>query len=155
MYPSDKPILSSILVGREREIDLLERALAATQEGRGQCLILAGEAGIGKSRLVAELSQNATASGFLTLSGQCFEQDVSFPFAPFIDLLRLFCSRRSSAEIQAAVGPLAVELVKLLPELSLKLPEAQPSPALEPEAEKRRLFASLAQFLIHLTEQSS
>lgn len=132
---------------------LLERALVVAQGGTGQGIILAGEAGIGKSRLVAEVCASAAAKGFLTLRGQCFEQDVSFPYAPFIDMLRLFCIRRSPAQIQTVLGPLACELVKLLPELALNLPGIQPTPALDPEAEKRRLFAALAQFLSRLIEE--
>lgn len=152
MLPLDKPIISPVLVGRVSEMDRLERALAAARLGQGQCFIVAGEAGVGKSRLVAEVCADAANQGFLTLPGQCFEQDASFPYAPLIDLLRAFCAGRDPADIQAILGPLALELVKLLPELALTLPELEPTPALDPEAEKRRLFAALAQFLIQLTQ---
>jgi predicted ATPase len=152
MLPPDKPIISPVLVGRAFELECLERALTAVQAGAGQCFVLAGEAGVGKSRLVAEVCANAANQGFLMLQGHCFEQDISFPYAPWIDLLRLFCARRSPVEIQTTLGSWAGELIKLLPELALSLPEPQPSPALDPEAEKRRLFATLAQFLLQLTQ---
>jgi DNA-binding CsgD family transcriptional regulator len=152
MLPLDKPIISPLLIGRAYELERLERALTDVQAGAGRCFLLAGEAGVGKSRLVAEVCANAANQGFLTLQGQCFEQDISFPYAPWIDLMRLFCARRTPAEVQTALGPLAGELVKLLPELVLSLPGLQPSPALDPEAEKRRLFATLAQLLIQLTQ---
>ena len=44
-------IISPVMVGRAREMEILERALRAAQDGAGRCVLLAGEAGIGKSRL--------------------------------------------------------------------------------------------------------
>ena len=61
--------------------------------------MLTGEAGIGKSRLVAELRTRAAAERFVILEGHCFEQDISFPYAPWIDALRMDLSVLSVAEI--------------------------------------------------------
>jgi DNA-binding NarL/FixJ family response regulator len=130
---------------------MLERALHATQRKAGQCVVISGEAGIGKSRLLSNIRQRADAEGFLTLQGCCFEQDVSVPYAPLTDALRTHMARGTPLEISAALGPFASEILKLLPELMFLLPDLQLSPALDPEAEKRRLFESLFQFLIRLT----
>lgn len=113
-------------------------------------MLIAGEAGIGKSRLITEAI--AIAQGFLPLKGACFEQDLSFPYAPLIDALRSFFARRTPAEVSALLGPLAAEFVKLLPELALTLPDLQPTPALDLEAEKRRLFEALGLFLMRLAQ---
>ena len=53
------------------------------------------------------------------------------------------------------LGPPAAELVKLLPELTLTIPNLHPTPALDPEAEKRRLFEALLQFLIRLSQMQA
>src|SRR4030095_4554012 len=67
--------------------------------------------------------------------------------------LRHFFAPRSPAEIAQALGPLAAELVKLLPEMALTLPgNLTPTPVLEPEAEKRRLLETLAKFFTRLAE---
>ena len=91
-------ILTPVLVGRIREMEILDRALRATQNGVGRCVLLAGEAGIGKSHLAAELGDRATAVQFLIWQGYCSEQDSSFPYAPWIDALRAFLAPKSTAE---------------------------------------------------------
>jgi predicted ATPase len=134
----------SILVGRNQELDLLAEALRAASRGTGGCLLLTGEAGIGKSRLLAELKQRASAEDFTILQGNCFEQSLSFPYAPWIDALRLSFDSLDAAQISELLGPLAPEFTKLLPELALLIPSLEPSTVLEPLAEKYRLFESFA-----------
>jgi DNA-binding NarL/FixJ family response regulator len=152
--PFDKPIVSPVLVGRAQEMEALERALRAAQGGAGQCIVITGDAGVGKSRLLAEIGRRAGAERFLTLEGYCFEQDVSFPYAPLVDALRTYLTQRTAhrapSEIREALGPLAPEIVKLVPELALVLPDLRATSALDPEAEKHRLFESLTQFLLQL-----
>jgi len=81
-------LISPVLVRRTHEMETLDRALRATQNGTGGCILLAGEAGIGKSRLAAGLADNATTAHFLILQGYCSEQDSSFPYAPWVNALR-------------------------------------------------------------------
>jgi len=150
MHFSNSPIVSSVLVGREPEMALLEQALSAATGGTGQCVLVAGEAGVGKSRLIAELRAGAAARSFLSLRGYCFEQDASFPYAPLADALRTHFATYAPREALDLLGPLAPVLLKLLPHLALQSHELAPPPALEPEAERRRLFEALAQFVTGL-----
>jgi DNA-binding CsgD family transcriptional regulator len=152
MSSVDKLIISPVLVGRAREVDTLESTLRTAQQGVGQVVLLAGEAGMGKSRLVAEIRQHALAAQFTILEGQCFERDLGFPFAPLIDALRAFLAPQSAAVVVEQLGVLAVELIKLLPELALTISNLRPTSTLDPEAEKRRLFEALLHFFIKLTE---
>ncbi len=138
----------SVLVGRSQELNALVRALDAASQGGGSCVLLVGEAGIGKSRLVHEIEAQAASQGFEILQGNCFQQDASFPYAPWIDALRMSFASLSPAEIRRAVGPLASEFNKLLPELRLLIPDVPPAPPLEPAAEKYRSFESLSRFLL-------
>lgn len=152
MLSTDKPIISPVLVGRTREVDLLAAALHTVQQGVGQVVLLAGEVGVGKSRLVAELRTQATLARWLILTGHCFERDALFPYAPLIDALRAFVGPLPAATLHDRFGLSAAELVKLLPELALVIADLHATPVLDPEAEKRRLFAALLQFLVRLTQ---
>jgi DNA-binding NarL/FixJ family response regulator len=155
MVAVDRLITSPVLIGRVREVELLSTALRTLRQGTGQVVLLAGEAGVGKSRLVTECRQRAASDGFTILQGHCFERDLLFPYAPIIDALRSFLAPQPAATIADLLGVLATELVKLLPELALAIPHVQPTPALHPEAEKRRLFETLVHLLIRFTQGSS
>ena len=85
-----KTLLTSIFVGRREEINQLDAVLNAVLGGKGQCVLVSGEAGIGKSRLLAEVQGRATQSGFKPLNGRSFEQDRSFPYVPLVDMFRPF-----------------------------------------------------------------
>jgi len=73
------PILCPVLIGRGAELTALRLLVDRARSGKGQLVLLSGEAGIGKSRLVAEAKTYATAQGFLLLQGQCFPTDRSCP----------------------------------------------------------------------------
>ncbi len=127
------------LVGRERELAAVLRRLADARQGAGSVTLLAGEAGIGKSRLAAEVKARAAEHGFTVLQGNCFTPDRSHPSAPLIDLLRTAFTGCEAGELAALLGPLAPELARLLPELTLRLPEATlpPSASQSPAARRR------------------
>ncbi len=152
--PSSSPALPQ-LIGREEPLRLLRSELALAQKGQGRVCCIAGEAGIGKSRLVTEALSLQQTDGTRVLRGNCFEFDRNLPYAPILDLLRRFNASHSSAEITEAFAPTANELAQLLPELKTLLPILSPAPALEPGQEKRQLFEALAQCLIELCRRTS
>lgn len=82
----DKSVVCPVLIGRTDYLLTIERAIQ--QVNVFQALVLAGEAGIGKSRLVAEARVRAGQQAVLPLEGHCFELDRTLPYAPYIDLLR-------------------------------------------------------------------
>jgi len=140
-------VVCPILIGRTAEMAALQECIEATASGQGGVILLSGEAGIGKSRLVAELQRAASALAFQLLGGQCFPADRSCPYAPLLDLLRAFLAPLSATEIARALEPSARVLFPLLPEQVQHLPELASLPplsSLDPEQEQRRLFAALA-----------
>lgn len=151
----DKAIVSATFIGRAAQLGALNHWLAHVSVGHSQVVCVAGEAGIGKSRLAAEVRMRAEEQGWQTVQGVCFEPDVVLPYAPLIDLLRTYLARRSLSEVWALLNPWAPEFVKLLPELALLLPALQPTPRLDPEAEKRRLFDAFVHFLGSLLQRSA
>ncbi len=145
------PIVSPVLVGRAETLASLDRLITEVRAGRGRVALIEGEAGIGKSRLVAEAKTRVTALDWLILHGSCFEHDSALPYGPLLDLLRTFCATRSPEQLARDFGPTASELMILLPELATRFPDLVRRPALEPDQEKRRLFESFVQFFVRLS----
>ncbi len=85
---TDRLIVSPIIAGRAEELTALQRGLEAVRKGNGTTILVSGEAGIGKSRLLREVKATATAIGALALQGNCYAADSTLPLAPLIDLLR-------------------------------------------------------------------
>lgn len=130
-----------ILIGHEAERGLLRQLLNGDTSSRRQCMLIAGEAGVGKSRLAAEAKVYAEERGFAILQGTCFPQDSACPYAPLSDLLRAQLAN-------GALPTLAVE--RFAHELALLLPDLLPPPSdpvlpttLEPAQQQRRLFNAL------------
>ena len=147
-----KSVICPVLIGRAAILDALDQMVFQIRNADDSpcVVVISGEAGVGKSRLVAEMKSRVTQQGWAILQGHCFELDSALPYAPLLDLLRSFCAVHTASEIANAFGAFAPELIKLLPDLNRFFPDLTPSPSLEPESDKRRLFHSLAQFFIRL-----
>ena len=82
-------IVSPDLIGREQELDVIARALLDVESGRARTVLLGGEAGIGKSRVLAAALDRARADGAVVLLGGCIGlAEGSLPFAPIVEALR-------------------------------------------------------------------
>lgn len=80
---------TTALVGRARELDRLDEALGAAGGSRGSTVLVAGEAGIGKTRLVSEFAARARATGATVLVGRCVDLvGAALPYLPFVEALR-------------------------------------------------------------------
>jgi predicted ATPase len=78
----------AILVGRDAELSRLRARLDDAASGRAVAALIGGDAGVGKSRLVSEVTQLAAGQGFVVLCGQCAEIGDSVPYLPFADAIR-------------------------------------------------------------------
>lgn len=83
-----RPTLSPLLVGRDELLVLVDRRISDASAGRGSLLLLAGEAGIGKTRVVGTAIQKARAAGFRVSKGDLSPQDILVPLASIFDLAR-------------------------------------------------------------------
>ncbi len=145
--PIDQTVLCPRLIGRADDLDALDQILNSVRLGKGQTVLLAGEAGVGKTRLVAETKVHASRLYFSILQGNCFEHDRALPYAPWLDLLSAFCAENSVEEVARALSEDAPELVNLFPDLARLVPGVVPAPSLEPAQENRRLFQALTHFV--------
>jgi DNA-binding CsgD family transcriptional regulator len=109
------PVVSRRFVGRADELCRLERGLDAVFEGRAHAILVAGDAGVGKTRLVDELMTKARGRGALALIGGCLDvEEGRLPFGPFVEALRGHV-RELDAASRAALG--GEELAPIVPEL--------------------------------------
>ena len=141
-------VTSSTFVGRVAELALLEGALERAAAGRPAVVFVAGESGIGKTRLLAELEARASAREARVLRGHCLELGgVQIPYAPLVAALRPIA--RDGAELAAGL-PAATRdaLGELLPELGGTSP-GEPADE-EHRARQGRLFEALLTLLARL-----
>ncbi|MDQ1680252.1 MAG: hypothetical protein QOI42_1111, partial [Frankiaceae bacterium] len=111
-------LVSPQLVGRSAEMQLLDAALTRVRAGEPAVVVIGGEAGVGKSRLIDELTAHAAAAGARVLAGQSVEVGGDgTPFAPVVDMLRTLSRTTPAAELDDHLGRGRRELARLLPEL--------------------------------------
>ncbi|GAA2790656.1 hypothetical protein GCM10010452_18810 [Crossiella cryophila] len=104
---------SSILIGRDTELQAVMAVLAAARAGRGGAVFLVGESGMGKSRLAAAIAESAYSAGMSLMRGRASAID---PMAPFRPLTEALLSLLRSEDVQpAALGPYGPVLGRLLP----------------------------------------
>ncbi|HLZ08992.1 MAG TPA: AAA family ATPase, partial [Chloroflexota bacterium] len=137
-----------IVVGRAHELGLVERFLDDQTE---PVLVISGEAGIGKSRLVSEASGRAFGRGLRVLHGTCFEPDRSLPYAPLIDLLREEFVSGTSVGENPLVQASTVALRQLLPEMTASFPLRDPASASEPAQHQKQVFYELLDLFVALS----
>jgi DNA-binding CsgD family transcriptional regulator/tetratricopeptide (TPR) repeat protein len=107
-------ISSPRFVGRVAELDVLQRALARASSGTGTAVVIAGEAGLGKSRLVSEFEERARAREALVLIGECVElAEGELAFAPIISALRGVVE--DGGALEGLEGPMRSALAALWP----------------------------------------
>jgi len=134
------------LVGRGRELRELEQALAEASTGRGSFFLLAGEPGVGKTRLAEAISERARAEGGLVLSGHCWEGGGAPAFWPWVAVLRTYLREHGSdATLDRARADAYIR--QLVPELQGSGLEAPHAPSIDSENARFALFDAVAGFL--------
>ncbi|HEX2415483.1 MAG TPA: BTAD domain-containing putative transcriptional regulator [Thermoleophilaceae bacterium] len=135
------------LVGRERELAELVAGLDDAIAGRGRLILLAGEPGIGKSRLADELVDRAREGGAVTLFGRAWEAGGAPAYWPWVQAMRAYFRDRDTGTVRAQLGAGAADVAQMLPELRELLPDVGPPPSLDPEGARFRLFDATTAFL--------
>jgi tetratricopeptide (TPR) repeat protein/DNA-binding XRE family transcriptional regulator len=137
------PCPHSPLTGRTHEIAQLQRHLV----GEGPpLLLLAGEPGIGKTRLLEEAVQDAVQRGWRVLEGGCHRRSGQEPYAPLVSALGQYLQQQAPTQSRADLEGCSW-LVRLLPELAEVGLTPLPTWTVAPEQERRLLFAAVGRFL--------
>ncbi len=144
-------------VGRSRELARLEDALERAVAGEASALVVSGESGVGKTRLVSEFVGGARRRGATVLVGGCIDLgDGGLPYWPVVDALRGLLRSLGQHAVDEALGPLRPELSPLLPELAALDPgdgRSLPGPAFTGPSAQGRLFELVLGILERLTRR--
>ena len=137
-------------VGREAELTVLRGYWAEAVAGRGRLALVAGEPGIGKTRLTGELAAHAGRHGAAVLHGSAPDGDWAPPFAPWSEALAGYSRAVPAERLRSEIGPGAAALSRLVPALRDALAAVVEAAAIDPEADRARLFDAVSQFLINV-----
>jgi len=153
--PTQSPLDSAIdsasdttpFVGRSHEYGLLIGLITRLTAGTGYTVLIEGEPGIGKSRLLREVARYAHAQGFPTLATNCYEIERAMPYQPVIDLVTRALDRISVAALRTLTPVSLAELAALVPEVGERFPDLPQLSNDFPEARQARLSRAVDQLL--------
>jgi class 3 adenylate cyclase/predicted ATPase len=154
------------LVGREEELGLLQRRWEQAKAGEGQAVLLSGEAGIGKSRLVQGLKEHVIAEGATRIEFRCSPYHQNSAFYPIIEHLQRLLQFAPDDAPQAKLVKLQQVLARyhfpqgdtlplLAALLSLPHPEGAPPLALSPQKQKQKTQGALVSWLVEEAERQT
>jgi len=154
------------LVGRQEELGLLVRSWEASKEGRGQVVLIQGEAGIGKSRLLEALREHVSGQDYVWVATRCSPYHSNSTLYPVIEHVKRVIGWKPEDEPEARLEKLekaledqslpAQEAVPLYAELlSLPLPEGRyPALVLSPQQKREQTFDALSGWLLEVAERT-
>lgn len=145
------PPTSRPFVGRTRELATLLAHVTASAAGDGRVVLVTGEPGIGKTRLVEEAL--AAVPSARVCWGRCYDTEGTPAFWPWIQALRRYAGSAPPDRLEAELGADAAEIARILPQVrSTAAPSGEPPPAGDPDEARFRLFDATAGFLRRVAE---
>ena len=110
-------------IGRTDEMAALRTAIDASLGGQASLVMVAGEPGIGKTRLAEEAAVYARLRGAQVLVGRCYEGEAASPYSSFVEAIRDYASTRTNDALKAELGDGASDVAKLVSEIRKRLPD--------------------------------
>jgi eukaryotic-like serine/threonine-protein kinase len=136
-------------VGRGEELGILKTAIESTLDGRGGLVLVSGEPGVGKSRLVEEAGVYARLRGAQVLAGRCYETETVLLLQPFAEAIRSYVVREPPGDLLKELGEGASDVASLVSEVRQRLPDLPPSRQSEDAESRFHLFESVSNFLVN------
>jgi tetratricopeptide (TPR) repeat protein len=143
----DRPTAASVLVGRDGELGELLAGLDDAACGSGRLFLLAGDPGIGKSRLAYEAAERARDRGFKVAWGRCWEAGGAPAYWPWVQSLRACVRGLGGEELRLYLGAGAPFVAQIVAEVAETLPDVGLAPPMAAEGGRFRLFDAVATFL--------
>jgi tetratricopeptide (TPR) repeat protein len=143
----DRPRAVPVLVGRDSELHELLAGVDDAMAGSGRLLLIAGDPGIGKSRLAYEAASRARDLGFKVAWGRCWEAGGAPAYWPWVQSLRACVRSLGSEELRSHLGAGAPFVAQVVAEVAEMLPDVGPLPPMGAEGGRFRLFDAVATFL--------
>jgi hypothetical protein len=140
-------------VGRRDELEQIADAWSrVAQEPLREIVLVAGEAGLGKTTLAAKAARAAHEQGADVLFGHC-EEDLIVPYQLFVEALSQFVTHASEEQLRAHVAEHGSELSRIVPALAKRIPELPATRAMDADSERSLLFAAAVDMLATASEQ--
>ena len=133
-------------VGRSEERRRMRAALDRARIGARSLVMIAGEPGIGKTRMAMEFARALHAGGSPVFYGRCDEEGL-IPLQPFVEAVRFYVRHADPQRLAEQIGQTGGDLVRLIPEIKEHLPGIEPPPSADPETARYRLFEAFAALL--------
>jgi class 3 adenylate cyclase len=143
-------VVSPVLIRREEPLAALEDALLEARRGRGRLVVVAGEAGIGKTRLSNELIGQSRRLGSTVLTGGCSEAELALPYLPFVEAIGNYLANADLDHLRSRLGTAGRELSQLFPQFGDGVEHAG-----DPAQAKLRLFEAILALLAIPAEEHS
>lgn len=146
--------MNSYFVGRRDEQAQLRRLLQASKDGSGKIVTIAGEAGIGKTRLLSEIASMAERQGSNVYWGQMVEDPIAPPYTVWLLVLRAYLRQTTIDDVRQDLGSAARHIATILPELPDVLGFAAPSePITRDNAALYQLYDAVTRLLLSSAER--
>jgi tetratricopeptide (TPR) repeat protein len=146
LNPLDR-LAGGVFVGREKELDALRTAVSEAFSGRGQIVLLAGEPGIGKTRLAEESATYAGLRGAQVLRGRSDDWEGAPAYWPWVQVIRDYVHACDPQTLRSDLGQGAVDIAQVVSDVRERLPDLPSPPAMEPQQARFRLFDGIVRFL--------
>ena len=142
-------------VGRAEQLDRLEQALRSAEQGAPTTVLIGGEAGIGKTRLIGEFTVRARDRGALVLEGACLELgEQGLPYAAVSEALRGLDGALASGELRRLAGEDVADLARVVPGLRGEQPETPSGEGGSAAVSQLRLFEAVLRLVGRLAEDA-
>ena len=137
-----KPDMELPIAGREQELDALRQAFKAAENGERRITLLAGEPGIGKTRLSSELAVHAHGNGATALYGRC-DEELTVPYQPWVEAVTTLLDTGPDELVDEIIRLHGPELALLVPNLRRTHPDLPAAQSTDPETERYLLLQAV------------